>query len=285
MLKKILLALVAISLVLSFAEASESGIKFALNTKILNMLKKIDYSKKLTNKTLIGQKGITYEKKSFPSVVLNVFNLTVSRFENPTDVAINADNNDKSIEIVLKNITAECKFAFSLKVASIIKDSGMNSLVNINLDELRFVLKFEANRVAVKTLNFKLSKVDVNLNKTILNFILKLFKSNIVSKINASVEQIRSAIESSINNFISSQSLIDLAGMGIGVNATFTDKPAMDLFNVNTKEKIAEKFSFAKVFVDVIKDILSTEDNGKKNISLKLYFYCFLSYYILFLFF
>ena len=260
MLKKILLALVALSVFFSFTSASETGIKFAINTQVFDLIKKIDFSKKLSNTTLIGAEGLSYTKSSFPSVSLKVANLSIVKFENPANVEVETEMDDKSMLIHLKGININLQASYQLIVVSILKDAAKNSNIDIKLDEFVLALQFTGDRIIVKSLKFKIEKVDFSLNQIILNLILKMFKSTIISKINQSVELMRIAMERKMNQMIQTEKVIDLAGMGIGVNATFTDRPDMQLFD---KKNFVKNSSFVQIFVDLVQEIIESEEGGK----------------------
>lgn len=268
MLKKILLALVSISIFASFTSASETGIKFAINTKVFDLIKKIDFSKKLSNTTLIGTEGISYTKKSFPSVNLKVSNLTIAKFANPENVEIETDMADKSMLIHLKGIKFNLFVNYELKVVSILKDSGKKSSIEVDLDELVLALQFTGDKIIVKSLQYKLAKMDFSLNQFILNLIMKMFKNTIISKINQSVDLMRISMEQKLNEAIQTEKIFDLGGMGIAVNATVTERPDMQMFDKNNSEKAN---SFAQIFVDLVQEILEREEASK--ISLSLFFY------------
>lgn len=273
MLKKILLALVAISLFFAFTSASETGIKFAINTQLLNLVKKIDYSKKFSNTTLIGTEGVSYVKNSFPSVSLKASNLTITKFENPDNVEVETNMADKSLKLHLKNIKVNLQVSYELRVVSLLKDSGKNTNIDIALDEFVFVIQFLDNKISIKDLKFKIAKIDFSLNQVILNFILKIFKNTIISKLNQSVDLMRVSMEQKLNQVMSSEKLIDLAGMGIGVNATITEKPNMELFDKNSFNKVEKNSNpLMQIFVDIVQEILEVEQ-GKKIIILAYLFY------------
>lgn len=278
MLKKILLAFAAISLLLGFTSASETGIKFAINTQVFDLIKKIDLSKKLSNITLIGAEGVSYTKNSFPSVNLKIANLSIAKFENPENVEIETDLTDKSILVHLKGIKINLQTSYQLRVMSALKDAGSNSSIEVFLDDFVLALQFSGGKINVKSLQFKLAKVDFSLNQFVLNLILKLFKGTLISKINQSVESMRVAMQMKMNEMIQTEKLIDLAGMGIGVNATVTDMLDMQVFDKNNFDKAS---SFVQIFVDLVQEILESEEGSKNNfykLFLFLFFY-FESYF------
>jgi len=266
MIKKLLLALAAISLFLGgFTSASETGIKFAINTQIFDLLKKADLSSKLSNITLIGAEGLNYAKTSFPSVQLKVANLSITKFENPENIEVESEILDKSMQVKLKGIKMQMKVSYDLKVISILKDGGSNRTIELEFDEFALALKFTGDRIKVKSFNFKLAKVDFSLNQFILNFVLKMFKNTIVAKINQSVEFMRVAMENKLNRITQNEMLIDLAGMGIGVNASVTEMPNIQLFDKNNLVKDAP---IMQVLVDLVQENFQSQEASKIYILL-----------------
>jgi len=262
MLKKILLALTAISLLFTIIATSETGIKFAINTQVFNLMKGINFSEKLANTTIIGSEGVTYEKDSFPSVALKVSDLIIVEIKNSESIQIDTNKEERSLQLHLKTITAKLNVNYELKVASILKDSGKKTNIDIVLDDCVLGLQFTGDKVLFKSLNFKIAKADFSLNQFILNFILKMFKSTIISKLNQSVDSLRITLEQQLNSMINTEKLIDLGGMGIGVNATLTEMPNMELYDNSRFVKSQKGTPFVKVFVDLVQQILESEQGS-----------------------
>jgi hypothetical protein len=244
MLKTFILLLTTILIFLnnSFCQESQSGIKLSFDTQLLNLLKKIDINSKITNMTLINQEGITYEKKTFPSVYMKLLNLTVNNFKNPKseDIIINNDKQNKIVEIKIKNFEVELKATYDLKIASFLKDQGKNSLIKIEVNELLLAFQFTNERILITNFDFKLKNVEFKFNQFILNILKKIFKGLIIKQINKSVYTFKNELEESLNKMIYNKYLIDLGGMGIGINSTITESLNMDVYQIiDNKEYIS----------------------------------------------
>ncbi len=265
MLKIVLLLSTLFSVLIAFTGASETGIKFTFDTKLLNLVKQIDFSKKFSNTTLIGSEGISFIRESFPSVTLKANNLILSKLENPESIEVETNMENRNLKLHLKNMKLSLQVTYDFKLISTFKDSGNNTNIDIVLDEFVLSIKFTESKISIDQLNFKFAKIDFSLNEVILNFILKIFRNTLISKLNKSNEFMRVSMEKKLNKLISTEKLIDLQGMGIGVNATFTEKPNMELKDKITFERIEENSNpLMRIFVDLVQEILESE-KGKIN--------------------
>ena len=263
---KYYLILALITIAINSIVSSESGVKFSVNSNIFNLVTKIDLSAKLTNLTLIGESGISYEKSTFPSLTVKIANLTISKFDNPENIEVNQNPQEKTVEFIFKNVSLTLKTSYYFRALSMICDQGKESTIDVVLDRFIIGLDLHLEKISVKSFDMKISQVDFNMNKSIMNFILKIFKSMIVNRINQSVGLIKESIESGLNSFVTAEHLVDLASlgglpsMGIGLNYTITEKPKMDL---KEKKGFKKNFMFVELFTELIKEAIH-ETQSKK---------------------
>jgi len=268
---KILILLVAtLFTILPNTSCGESGIKLSFDTQLLNLLKKVDINSKVANMTLLGEEGITYEKKNFPSVYLKVLNLTINKIKNPEDISIDNDKQNKFLQIKFKNFDVELKASYDLKIASFLNDHGKNTLIKVELEHFLIGFQFTNEKILIKTFDFKIKHVDFTLNQWVLNLLKKLFMGMVIKKINQSVDSFKLALEEKLNTAINSKYIIDLGGMGIGINSTITENPDMEVYqiknnarysftsntNTNTMDKVEKLF-------DIFSDLFE-QNKGKK---------------------
>lgn len=289
--KHLLLIIAFIFLSFTFTQSSETGIKLSFDTQLLNILKKVDMNSKFSNMTLIGNEGYSFEKKSFPSVYMNIKNLTVNKLRNPEDIIIDNDKASKSLQITFKNFMVQLKATYDLKIASILKDQGKDSMINIELDNFLIGFQFTNERVLIKSFNFTIKSVDIKLNQWLLNLLKKLFMGMIIKKINKSVDSYKSEIEEKLNLAINAQNLIDLGGMGIGINSTITEIPNMDVYEIknnpdyllrgdngnNGNQQAKNAAIIASQLYDAFAESVMENDDGKGSFFY-LFFLSFLSF-------
>jgi hypothetical protein len=222
---------------------AESGIKISFDSQLLNLLKKVDINSKVANMTLIDKEGLIYEKKNFPSVYMKIINLTIHNIKtpNPENTIIENDNANKILQIKLKNFEVELKASYDLKIATILNDQGKNSLIKIEIDQFMIGFQFTNDKILIKSFDFKIKKVNFEFNNWVLNLLKKLFMSEILKQVHKSVDTFKQGLEEKLNNSINNKFLIDLGGMGIGINSTITEHPNMEVFEINSNKKYLNK--------------------------------------------
>lgn len=269
MLKTFILLTVTLLTIFPNISCGESGIKLSFDTQLLNILKKVDINSKISNMTLIGQEGLSYEKTSFPSVDFKVLNLTINKFKNPEDIVIDNDKANKFLQIKFQNFEVELKATYNLKIASLLKDQGKNSLIKVELEEFLIGFQFTNEKILIKTFDFKIKNINFQLNQWILNLLKKLFMGMIIKNINESVDSFKLGLEEKLNTAINSKYLIDLGGMGIGINSTITEIPNMEVFEIKNNTnfrnlQMQNLMQNANEFFEIVQDVLN-EKEGKLN--------------------
>lgn len=261
---KTFLLIVSIFTILSISACGESGIKLSFDTQLLNMIKKVDLNSKFANMSLIGAEGIKYDKPSFPSVHLNVYKLFISKMKNPEDIIIDNDKDSKFLQVKFRNFDVELKTSYDVKVMTYLKDQGENSKISLEMEEFLIGFQFTKEKVIVKTFDFKIKHADVELNSWFYDIVKRLFMGLIIKNINNKANSFKTSLEEKLNNAINSQYLIDLGGMGIGINSTITEIPNMDVYDMKKKEYKNILMENANEFFNVISDAFE-EIKEEKN--------------------
>lgn len=225
-------------ILLTFVVTSEySGIKFAIDTDIFKVIERMNLNKFAQNKTLIAADGVQIDSSSFPSYHMKIANLLINNVNNPKNVVVNtrsdSGSDTKFLEIKITSMQIDLITDFDIEVISIFNDSGRKTPIKVVLDSIDGEFYFNNGNVHFTKLQVQIGDIDIKFNSFWYKTIYYIGKSLIIKGINNKVSSLHDALEKALNQFISSQFLIDV-GMGIGFNATNVDRPELQLFERTT---------------------------------------------------
>ena len=249
--KAISVFLILSSILLTFAVSLNSGIKFGLDTEIFKLVKKMNLNKFAQNKTLIPAEGYEYSSSDFPSYSIKVANLKITNVGNPASQVVKTRvdpySDTKFLEISLGRMEIDLSTDFDIKVVSYFSDHGRNTPIKVVLDRIDGEFYFNNGNVHFTKFQVRIGEIDIKFNSYWSKTIYYLGSKLIVTSINFVASSLHDALEKSLNEFITSQFLIDV-GLGIGINATNIDRPQLEIFEktrMDTRssvEKIQLKF-------------------------------------------
>ncbi len=208
-----------------------SGIKLALDYNNLNLLKMLNYTSLLNNKTFLpnalnlGNGGIFGYKVNLGNITVDTIIPPQTSDVQPRDI----DTNSPSIRISLKNFYAKllCDYAISV---SAYNDNGVQSPIQLNVTQLSLDLTFNKtnNYIKVNALQLDISSLEISFNGSILKAFYWLLKYEIISLIKTNVQSLSSTIENVLNEATNTPILFNLDGLKVvGLNLTITDKPSL----------------------------------------------------------
>jgi hypothetical protein len=213
------------------SSADHSGIKFGIDTNIIKLAEKVNLNKFVQNKTLLPAQGLTFQSGGFFSYKLHVSNLTVTDVKQPKiDIFTRNEGENQFLNVILQNLEISLQSSFNIEVIKIFKDQLVKSPINIKIQKIDSEFYFHEGLVKFVRLDVKIGDIDMKFNNVFFEIIYKIAKKIIINAINEQASKIHNKIEAALNNFITSQMLIDV-GMGIGINATNVDRPKLVSYN------------------------------------------------------
>jgi hypothetical protein len=183
---------------------------------------------------------------------LKLHSLSINKFNNPNDVRLKNDKENKYLEISLTDFQIELKADYDLKVATLFKDHSPSSLIGVAFEEVFLGFKFTEEKILVEKFDMKLKEVKIVLNEWLLDLIKRVFMGKIIETINESVSQFKGELEEQINLAVHGKYLIDLGGMGIGVNATVTESPYLEVVDAQRKKAASSLSSLSYAFAEIL---------------------------------
>jgi hypothetical protein len=229
--KIVIFSLIAIAMISLASSADHSGIKFGIDTNIIKLAEKVNLNKFVQNKTLLPVEGLTFQSGGFFSYKLHVSNLTVTDVKQPKiDIFTRNEGENQFLNVILQNLEISLQSSFNIEVIKIFKDQLVKSPINIKIQKIDSEFYFHEGLVKFVRLDVKIGDIDMKFNNVFFKIIYKIAKKIIINAINEQASKIHNKIEAALNNFITSQMLIDV-GMGIGINATNVDRPKLVSYN------------------------------------------------------
>jgi hypothetical protein len=239
-----------------------SGLKFGIDTNFFKVLEKIDLNKFAKNKTLIASPGISLKSSSFPSYDIQIRNLSITDIKNPKSVLVNSINSgsndlntNATLAIIMTNFEINLQTDYDIKMMSIFTDHAVASPIKIVLDSVNGEFFFNQGNVVFKKLDVKIGEIDFKFNSFWFKMVYAIAKSFVIKGINKEVSTLYGKISDALNQFISSQVLIDV-GMGIGINATNVDRPKLELI---------KKTEIRNSSIDKFSELSFLSEEGEKN--------------------
>ena len=218
-----------------------SGIKIALDYSNLNLLKNLNYTNLLLNKSFLPH-ALNLGNGGILGYQINLGNITVNQL-NPPQIADvqprDVDSTTPSIKISLKNIYVKLLCDYSVSISAF-KDNGKQSAVEINITQFSLDLTFNktSNYIKVNQILLELNNLEINFNGRILKALYWLIKYKVISFINTNVQSLSSNLENLLNNLSNSPILFNIDGLKIvGLNLTITEKPNLIFSQTSTKTK------------------------------------------------
>lgn len=250
--KAISVILILTSILLTFAVTLNSGIKFGLDTEIFKLVKKMNLNKFAQNKTLVNSDGYVYSSPDFPSYKIRVANLNITNVGNPASevvrTRVDPNSDTKFLEISLERMQIDLTTDFDIEVISYFKDQGRNTPIRVFLDRIDGEIYFNNGNVHFTKFQVQIGQIDIKFNSFWFKTIYYLGSKLIISSINTAVSNLHDNLEKSLNEFITSQWLIDV-GLGIGINATNVDRPQLEIFE---KSRMDTRSSVEKVHLNFL---------------------------------
>lgn len=237
--------------------ASNSGLKFAINTEAFKLLKKIDYNIFFRNKILVPKEGFNYEKKRFPSVKLHVDNMIIKKIKKPSKIDVNTRSNSDHnyLSVFFNDIIIDITLDFNLRVMSIIKTRKTQVPLTVYIRCIRGEIYFDNGDVHFTQLKTDFGKIDIDFKSKFLNFVYSIFKNQVKSSLSSVIEKSTKDIEKVLSGIIKSDFSVD-SGWGFGFNVTNVERPQLLLignssqteeYNLLSEDSLAESMNFTKL--------------------------------------
>jgi hypothetical protein len=229
----LILALTLTSLVNFSLCRDNSGLKFAIDTKLLRLIQTVNLNSFAQNRSLVSEAGLKIESTSFPSYKVNVRNLTLTNVKNPEKVDLFTRQEGQSyfLNVVLEKFEVDLETSFDVTVLSVFSDKLERSPIKVVLDKIDSEFYFSNGDVKFSKLDVTIGKIDIKFNSVFYKLIYSLADSLIIKGINKAASNIHHLLEKAVNKFVSEELLFDV-GMGIGINATNVDRPELEVFNL-----------------------------------------------------
>jgi hypothetical protein len=275
--KTISVFLMSSCILLTFVLTSQnSGIKFGIDTDIFKVIERMNLNKFMQNKTLIPAEGVQVHSSSFPSYNIKIANLAFSNVNNPKSVVVNTrsdpNSETKYLEIKLISMQFDLTTDFDIEVISLFKDSGRKTQIKVVLDSIDGEIYFNSGNVHFTKFQVHIGDIDIKFNSFWYKTIYYIGKSLIIKGINSKVSSLHDVLEKALNQFITSEWLIDI-GMGIGFNATNVDRPQLDFFERNRINQSSKVEKIEAANLNFLKNSQSVStgfvDDDKYNTILK----------------
>jgi len=201
-----------------------SGLKFALDTEIFQILKTLPVEQYLKNKTLTPAEGIDFSKGGLLSYHIHIDKLSCTKVINPTNISIKSNLN--SLGILLQHIELTFVTNYDISILGILKDKPEQIPVTIILDSIDSNFTFSSGNILFSKLTAQIGSIDIKFSSTFWNILYTIFHGLIVDAVNRNIDFFHTLAQDGINKFISEQFVLD-SGFGLKLNLTNIDRPEL----------------------------------------------------------
>ena len=219
--------LILIALI-SFSLCDYSGIKVAITSEIFKILTKFDLNTFLQNKTIIDHAEASGKYLFNYDVVCE--NLTITNIISPSEVTVTHSKTSEDlpqVQVILTNIELAIQIDYLYVKYGLIKETMEHPTGDVILSSLEFTFSFtKEGNLVIGEINVEIEKLDIDVRKDFLNWLIGLFEGLIKSEVTKNLESLGDTICEEANNMINSEFIYDV-GKGIGLNLTFLTKPQL----------------------------------------------------------
>lgn len=206
------------------------------------MIQNLDLTPYFKDRVLVDDKGLDFNDSGFFGKKVHIANLKIDSFKTSEKVEVTAreEKGIKYIRVYTSGFKVELTTDFKVKIALIIADSAKNSKIRATIDHIDGEFFFKDGKVHFSKFDVKIGDLKIDFQSIFFDILYKIFGGLVRSGINSAIKDAKSALEIAVNEFTEKEFTIEIGG-GIGVNATNTERPQIELLNNNSVQAVFEQ--------------------------------------------
>ena len=240
-----------------------------MNTNYAMLLKDLDVSNLIPKKSLIDKPII----KTSTLYKIEVNDVYIKNIKMPESVIVenskseNEEYSSGKTKVEFKNIEIELSVSFDIKVG-FITSHNKNSSVTAIIDSVTAEYTFNEGHISFDVFNIKFEDIKIGFNSKFYSIIYKIFRNILTHNLNKLSEDFKTQIQTALNKFIFSETILKVPMVDIFFNATNTSKPKLvfNSFKGNEIDQI-NKLLLEKNALNIANDYIHEID--KQNNSIK----------------